>query len=195
MDFHLANGTGQQRAWFETAIGLCRFPYTRARQSISDYTVEVTWVDEPSAPGHKDYMCANIVAGVPHIEIRHTADDANIFKPPGPLQNFYMESVVHETMHVFWMMHYNDDVAKAKLASMFRYETSPARVGVLADWNPLDRPWEERVQEAVAEFSKDVYLAESVRVYDNRTSWAFDETRFAEWLKMIEDVTCLGAGV
>jgi hypothetical protein len=50
--------------------------------------------------------------------------------------------------------------------------------GVLADWNPLDSPWSERVQEAVAEVLKDALLPDVLRVYDNRTNWTLDKSKY-----------------
>lgn len=188
-----ASVTNRQRQWFNDALARTRFPVTRGGA-----TIYVQTVAEPSAPGHNDYMSTTVDDGGTLIEIRIGADDPTapfnrgLPDPPRSIQAFFMESVIHEVVgHAFWFNHFNNDTDKTSLASMFRrsYGGEEQR-GTLADWNPLAVTWGDRIQEAVAEFSKDVYLPSESRVYDNRTNWTFDESRFGDFFDLVESYTC-----
>ncbi len=84
------------------------------------------------------------------------------------------------------------DADKTTIASWFRRAGAGEgfRAGALEDWNPLDRPWEDRVQEALAEFFKDLYLPESARIYDQRTNWQMQRESFDAFMDMVELVIC-----
>jgi hypothetical protein len=187
--------TAQQRQWWADALARTRFPIDRGGVAI-----QVLTVVEPSAEGHKDYMATIADAGGTRIEIRQGADDPNasfnqwLPNPAQDIKRFFQESVIHEVVgHAFWFNHFNDDPTKATIASWFT-RTFGAGVGgsrgTLADWNPLDKPWGDRIQEALAEFSKDVYLDPEQRVFDNRTNWNFDEAHFGDYLTLVESYIC-----
>lgn len=184
----------QQRQWFNDALSRTRFAVDRGGASVLVKTVV-----EPSAPGHKDYMCTSTVDGAATIEIREGADDpaaainAWLPNPTRDLKKFFQECVIHELGHVFFFVHFNDEAAVATLAPMFNRAGTggdSARAGAVDQWNPLDKPWEDRIQEALAEFFKDVYLDPEQRVFDNRTHWQFNQARFGDWLTMIESYIC-----
>lgn len=186
-----ASVPSQQRAWFEDALQLSRIPWEQSR-----LTIVVRTVDEPPCPGHADYMCTQSDGAQHVISIRVGADDPNASfnaSVKDDIHNFFVESVVHELGHAFAFQHMaTSDEAKADIASWFTLETATgegsARRGVLADWNPLDRAWEDRIQEALAEFFKDVYLPDAYRVYENRTHWWMDQAYFTQFRSMVGSV-------
>lgn len=192
--FHFdASVTNRQRQWFNDALARTRFAIDRG-----EVTINVLTVAEPSAPGHSDYMATITDEAGTRLEIRSGADDpAAAFNkwlpdPQRDIQAFFAESVIHEVVgHAFWFNHFNDDGTKAQLASFFRrsYGGDETR-GTLADWNPLDKPWEDRLQEALAEFAKDVYLPSESRVFDNRTNWTFDEAHYGAFFDIVESFIC-----
>jgi hypothetical protein len=186
-----ASVTRQQRQWAQDAIERSIFPMDRASMTIT-----VKTVPEPPCAGHADYMCTQVDAGVSTIFIREGADDptaafnANV---RGRLQDWFRESFIHEFGHAFcFNFMATSDADKTTIASWFRRAGAGEgfRAGALADWNPLDRPWEDRVQEALAEFFKDLYLPESARIYDQRTNWQMQRESFDAFMDMVELVIC-----
>lgn len=188
-----ASVTAQQRQWFEDALVRTRFAIDRG-----SVVVNVETVAEPSCPGHKDYMCTHTTDGVATIEIRETADDATsplnawLPNPARDIKPYFQEAVIHELGHAFFFKHFSDAGSIDTLASYFqRFGNGNGSInGTAADWNPLTKPWEDRIQEALAEFFKDVYLDPEYRVFDNRTNWNFNEAHFGAWLTMVETIIC-----
>jgi hypothetical protein len=186
--------SGQQRAWFDDALARCRFPMDRGGVDI-----DVKTVDEPSCPGHNDYMCSHTSATGALIEIRTAADDPDapfnqgLPNPAKQIKQFFQESVIHELGHIFFYAALGDGAAE-QLASMFYRDVQgeTATHGTVEDWNPLDRKWVDRIGEASAEFFKDVYLPSTERVYDNRTNWAMDEDQFSAWIDVVDSIICPG---
>lgn len=195
-----ASLSGQQKQWIQDAIARCRFPMYRG-------TAQMVFkvVPEPTCPGHADYMCTHgVVGGVWTIEIRQGADDPEspildlLPNPAKDVKAFFQEGIIHEVVgHVFWFEHFSNDVFRTQVASFFERRTTTGSgtvSGTLADWNPPDADWADRIQEALAEFTKDVYLPPDARVFDNRTNWVFKESMFSQWIDLIEDITCIAAG-
>lgn len=190
-----ASVTTTMRAWIEDVLGRCRFPVGRGQANI---TVKV--LPEPSCPGHQDYMCTAWDGMAAHIEIRAGVDNpahpanAGLPNPLTQTKTFFQECFIHELGHVFFFAHYNADDRKTQMSGWFRHTgatgSGAGRQGLLADWNPLTAAWEDRTQEAVAEFFKDVYLIEADRVYENRTNWEMQAESFPEFVAMIESITC-----
>jgi hypothetical protein len=186
--------TTQQRQWFEDALARTRFAIDRG-----GVTVTVRTVVEPSAEGHKDYMATTVDGSGTVIEIRERADDPtapfNLWLP-NPVQDikrFFQEAVIHEIGHVFFFNHFNSTGHQETFCSWFSRTFSPGigeMQGSAYDWNPLDKVWADRIQEALAEFFKDVYLDPEKRVFDQRTNWNFDEEHFGEWLTLVESYIC-----
>lgn len=167
--------TAQQQQWIRDAIA--RMGYTGNPGKLTFKTVA-----EPSCPGHRDYMCTETANGSSLIEIREQADDPTspyvgfLPNPPRDVHSFFRESIVHEIAHAVTFNNVVTDTARRTLAQCFVRTGATgeaARVGTLADWNPLDAPWEDRIQEAIAEVFKDYFLPEQYRVFDNRTNWTF----------------------
>lgn len=189
--------TAQQKQWTQEAINRSRFPFNAAAINVTVLTVA-----EPPCPGHSDYMCTETDgAGNASVYIRQGADqltspiNAGAFSGVDELQRFFEESIIHEIVgHGFTFNHLvHTDTDRTTIAGWFRRnDTAQQTVGTLADWNPADKPWEDRIQEGVAEFLKDVYLAEQYREFENRTHWDFQEQFFPELLTLIEATTCVG---
>lgn len=177
--------TGQQEQWVKDAIVAFDFPLDRL-------PVDVTFraVPEPPCPGHKDYMCTEQIDPTTfRVSIRTDADtttnSGGESLPVAEIKPFYVESVCHELAHVVQFYLASDDTSKTELASYFSRFLGDAEgiaTGVLADFNPLDREWEDRIQEAVAEVAKDIWLPSYQKVYDNRTRWALDRARLADFI-------------
>jgi hypothetical protein len=187
--------SNQVRAWINDALGRSTF---RWADMVAQVAFQV--VDDPSVPGHQDYMCTSptgtTAQGVPMylVEIRRGADDASspflqhLPNPPTDTKPFFMESIIHELGHVQTLNHILDDTGKTGLAVCFRLtrETGAGqRVGALEDWNPLDAAWELRIVEAVAELFKDTYMPDQYRVYDQRTNWDAIKEKFADWTDLM----------
>lgn len=191
LQFTLSGGTDQQRRWFQDAVTHATYP-NDANPNF-ELEAEVTWVPEPDCPGHADYMCARLDAGVATIQIRDNADDATIYQHPGPLQDFYAESVVHEIGHLITFYRIDTSLTpeadRSLLCGLFRHKDGQ-RQGTAADWNPLEAPWGDRVQEAAAEFFKDVFLPDEYRVYDNRSNWRLPQSNFGAWWDLMKTVLC-----
>lgn len=188
---------GQMRAWCQDALTFSRFKIEAGNLKI---TVRV--MDEPPCPGHDDYMCTQTsfspdTGFESTVTIRTGADDPTLdFNQhvKDELKQFFMEAFVHEVIgHAFPFTHMvASDQSKTNIASWFQYDTrAEVRVGTLADWNPLDEPWEDRIQEALAEVLKDIYLPDQYRAYDNRTNWKLNRFYFEDLLREIEKITCL----
>jgi hypothetical protein len=186
-----------QRLWCVSMLALTTFP-----RDLLNLTVNVA-TGEPPCPGHSDYMCTTITgANACDVVIRGGVEDpghpanrglVESGKPSlDDVRRFFIESFAHEVIGHGVSLGFMSasDADKTALAGYFRYGKTatgePPRNGVLADWNPLDRPWEDRIQEAVAEFLKDVYVPETVRFYEQRTNWDFVEENFDEFLTRVE---------
>lgn len=185
--------TSQQRAWFQEAMSRMTFAKDYATVAMK---ITVQTVDEPPCDGESEYMCCQ-VSGIgtenPNVDIyiRTGADDPSMH--PGvsdDIKSFFMESVVHEYAHaVTFLFIAPDDGTRADVAQWFVYKGSGRR-GASADWNPLEAKWEDRIQEAVAEFFKDVWMPQEFRYFDNRTNWSFDKFSFNTWIDHIYAFLC-----
>lgn len=182
--------TNRQRQLVQDALAAAHVPW--------NYTVTVKTVAEPSAPGHKDYM-ATTSDGLT-IEIRAGVDDpaspANSGLDATDARHFFLEAVIHEVVHVAAAHRLTTNADKAEVAALFhRTPDSGAGPlnGVLADWNPLDKPWSDRVQEAVAEVLKDALLPDALRVFDNRTNWTLDKSKYQLLLTKLGATSAAGS--
>lgn len=160
----------EQESMVRDAIAACQF-----RFGDTDLHVVFHTVDEPRCLGHKDYMCTtpntdtDIAGNVTLVEIRHGAETSTVANvAERDVRAFFMEAVVHEIGHAVTFDRIISDVAKTAVARCF---TKNGVRGDLPDWNPIDKPWEDRIQEAVAEAFKVAFLGDSFRLYDNRSNW------------------------
>lgn len=169
MNLSFNGGTQQQRSWFERAMSRCRYDFTAL-----DADVRVSWPAEPSCPGHKEYACThwNETDSRWEIEIRATLD-ADVSSL------FYDETCVHELGHVAWFVKTAEGDRQALCPHFYRDDPTGRVVGEAADLNPLDSPWDQRIQETMAEIFKDAVLPDSSREYDNRTQWKVVEDQWA----------------
>lgn len=188
-----ASVSQQQRQWVNDAI-LAASMFELDRLNVD---IVVTTVTEPPCAGHNDYMCTLAAGGGATIFIRVGADDPNADfnrKVRDRLHEFFMEAFIHELGHVLFFTSITlTDVEKAGVARLFTMKAATgevARTGVLEDWNPLDKPWEQRISEGVAEFFKDLYLPREKRVYDNRSDWWMTRGSFDAFMTYIETVIC-----
>lgn len=95
-------------------------------------------------------------------------------------EDFFRETCMHEVGHLIAAMIgelYGIDYLIDNACALFGRPTS--------DWNDHGLPWEDRVEEAAAEFYKDAVLPS--RRYDNRTNLPLPETGFDDWLRLYVD--------
>lgn len=190
---------GQMRSWIQDALN-----YSRFKVAAGNLDITIRVMDEPPCPGHDDYMCTQTTfdpaTGVftSEVTIRTGADNPEAdfnSEVKGNLKDFFMESVVHEIIgHAFPFTHMApSDASKQNIASWFYREVpgEAPKQGTLADWNNLEAAWPDRIQEALAEVLKDIYLPDQYRFYDNRTNWKLNRDNFVDLLKEVEKITCL----
>lgn len=173
MNLTLTGGTARQRQWVQDAIQLSTFDW-----DSFNFDVEVQWVSEPPCPGHKEYACTQTdESGNSVIYIRDTLDDGTIYKPPWGGKLFYMETAIHELMHAAWFARATaTDITNVVGWFSMNVVGEGKVIGTAADYDPLDKPWADRIQEAIAETLKDIFLPETYREGDNRTNWTLDKT-------------------
>jgi hypothetical protein len=207
LEFHYNAGLStRQREWIEDAINRLQFPFN-FYQYGGDIAIVFYPTEEPSCEGHKDYMCTrdnlelhgmdpnpnhlpDYDEGYWIIELRDNADELSTFNshlPPGAtIKDFFQESIAHEIAHVITFAWIGDTEGdREDLVAMFWKEGAQ---GQLEDWNPLDKPWADRIQEAVAEFWKDLYLP--TRVFDNRTNWKMSRASYPDFMDIIRGMIC-----
>jgi hypothetical protein len=177
----LTGGTSQQRQWFEEAVREAgTYPFDKLTVNVT-----VSWVDEPPCPGHKETACTTTADGVNfELKIRNTLDTFG--------RLFYDEIVVHELGHVISFA--LTTVAERQTMCAWFHKHVPGEgdvPGTAADLNPLDQPWEDRIQEAMAETVKDAIMPDRYREADNRTNWEIDRDRYEDFMTamMPPDVT------
>lgn len=189
------SGTPQQVAWAQEALTRCGYDL-----SLFAFDVLVKWVDPlpvSSDIGHAhSYMVTQSSAGTGYdytIFIASWADDASnrnnsgLPNPGADIQEFYMQSFVHELGHiVIWntILVHNDEPYVAGL--YWTPDTaggSGRRYGTLADWSVST--WAQNMNEAVAETFKCVYYQGRL-IYLNRTIWHLDPTSWNDlWFKLL----------
>lgn len=170
MNLTLTGGTEQQRSWFDRALSRCKYNF-----DVIDADVNVSWPAEPTCPGHKEFACTHYDGAVWQIEIRNTLDSDQSM-------TFYEETCIHEAMHVVTFV----KAVPTTAAAWFYKNADSGRVnGEVADWNPLDSDWGDRIQETVAEVLKDVFLADQYRAFDNRTNWLLDQAHFTDLMNLV----------
>lgn len=184
--------TSQQRAWWNEALSRMTWPHDKR---TVQFDADVSTVNEPPCQGHSDYMCTVVNFPDKKVEffIRSGADDPTQAFNSGvadDVHSFFMECVVHEYAHALtflWLA--ADDVGKELVCTWFKYVNS-GRAGTLADWNPLEAEWGDRIQEAVAEFFKDVWMPHGFRYFDNRTNWRFEKGFYTEFIDTLYRQLC-----
>lgn len=193
-----ASVSDQMQTWCRSALGVAKgkvdfdFLFSGGTEiEADDYIITVSVVPEPSCPGHQDYMCAHLDGKIGTIEIREGADQPESVQLPAgaSVRTFFMESFIHEMAHLVTFASVDTNAKIERMAGMFRRVSTGlgwggAR-GNAADWNPLDKPWEERIQEAVAEVLKDDVMPESQRVYENRTMWEPIPSNYSSIMDML----------
>lgn len=175
-------GTGQQRAMFQDALSYMMYPWDSMPVNVT-----VSWPVEPSLPGHKEYACTTTADGTDFaLEIRRSLDtDVS--------RSFYIEVCAHELAHVI-AFHYIDPTTI--VGWFYRLVSGDGKtVGTVPDIDPTDKPWEDRLQEGLAEVLKDALLPEQYRVYDNRTNWFLDESHYPTLMGEIINQIPGGPGV
>lgn len=174
MNFAFANGTPRQQALFSRAISACSYPFNAWPQ-----TVTVSWMSEVSNPDHSAFADSFVDGGGGHIEIRSDLDTPNR-DPEWTGENFYMETCVHEMGHIIAGL---KSVTAAQMTPLFigKGDGYPGAEGTDDDWNTGG--WATRIQEAVAETFKDLWLDRTVRVYANRTDWILDHAHLRDYVE------------
>lgn len=178
MNFSLTNGTARQTGLFNAALGICSYPL----DGWKDKTVVVTWVPTVSNPDHSAFADSWVDGDTGHIEIRDDLD-----KPNRDVEwtgdNFYMETVLHEMGHIVAGF---KGVTSAQMTSLFAGNENggyPGPGGTDDDWDT--GAWQNRIQEAVAETFKDLWMAKSKRVYDNRTNWILSFSALRDFVELM----------
>jgi hypothetical protein len=146
--------------------------------------VTIKWVPEPAAPGHSEFAATFFTAGVPgvsgpnwEIQVRDTMG-TDAMDPQWQGQDFYQETLAHELGHVLTrvvMLRLGEDEAIAAFRELFDAPTAPWNTG----------PWEGRLEEAVAEFFKDMIWP--TRRYDSRTNLKLPRAHFEAWKNVMVD--------
>lgn len=184
-----------QKAWWLEALS--RMTFKKDAWTVAlEGTVQT--MDDPPCPGHSDYMCTETtywVNDTPTISwtiITDAEDPTQSFNAGvrDDVKAFFMESVIHEYAHGLMHVYFaRGDGEKANIASWFKHRNS-GKVGQLDDWSPENSEWEDRIEEAIAEFFKDVYMPEQFRYFQQRTNWQFQKQYFPSFLNMVEGVLC-----
>lgn len=179
----LTSVTPRQSGLFMQALTVARFPWNRCGLSVV-----VNTVAEPPCPGHDDYMCTVHQDGISTVYIREGADDPDApfnASVRGQIDQFFMESVMHEVGHAFCFTYLGDP--PPDVPGWFVRGTER---GTSADWSPLTADWRDRVTEGFAEFFKDLYMPRQYRTGDSRANWRLDQASFGQFVQAIEAVIC-----
>lgn len=184
-----------QKAWWLEAMS--RMTFMKDAWTVK-LNATVQTMDDPPCPGHSDYMCTETTFWVnddPTITwtIITGAEDGSQSFNAGVRDDpkaFFMESAVHEYAHALMHVYYaRSDGEKADICTWFKHKNS-GKVGTLEDWSPENGEWEDRIEEAIAEFFKDVYMPEQFRYFQQRTNWQFQKSYFSAFLNMVEGQLC-----
>lgn len=182
--------SAQQRQWFKDGVSRLSYPLDSVAATV---TVEA--VPEPTTPGHQDAMCTlDEGGGVFTIQVRDNLDDPDApinAGRQGDLKLLFQESAAHEVGHVVAISNIDSDPLKTTVAAMFvKHGATGEGVaeGTLADWSP-DAPWEDRIEEAVAEVFKDSFLPPTARQTDNQTNWELKPGSFDAFMAILLPAT------
>lgn len=162
MNVTFTGGTAVQRQWFDDAVHGSPYPF----HELADVNLDVEWGDpaaiDPTG-NHSDFACTRQNADGSFVMIiRSDLDKPGRDTQYGHLyegKDFYQETVLHELGHVVQFHLSNASPDHDAFCAIFGAASG--------QWNPVGAPWQNRVQEAVAETFKD--LAFSGRKFDNRT--------------------------
>lgn len=184
--------TSQQRAWWNEALSRMLWPHDA---HTVQFNATVYTVDEPPCDGHGEYMCTLVYEDEGKVEfyIRTGADDPTQAFNAGvadDVKSFFMESVVHEYAHALTFLWLADSDDEKELVCTWFMRKDTGKTGQLSDWNPLDGEWADRIQEAIAEFFKDVWMPNGYRYFDNRTNWNFSQGYYKEFIDTLYDRLC-----
>lgn len=189
------NVTSVQKAWWLEAFS--RMTFMKDAWTV-EFEATIQMMEDPPCPGHSDYMCTettywvNDRPTVTWTAITGAEDPTQGFNQGvrDDVKSFFMESCIHEyahaLMHIFFAA---GDAEKANICTWFKHRNT-GKVGTINDWSPENGDWEDRIEEAIAEFFKDVYMPEQFRYYQQRTNWQFQKSYFNSFLDMIESVLC-----
>lgn len=187
------SGTPQQQAWVNRAIAACNYPVDALAVGVT-----VVWASASPCSLHHPYMCTEANDdGSFTITIEPWADDPSnpnlrgLPSPAADIQEFYMESFVHELGHV---IHYtlitNDDARTAAASLFWTPEANSAagrRWGTLADYAPVETStltWAAAIVEAIAECIKCAFYVGEL-IYMNRTEWHIDPQEWQAFINLI----------
>lgn len=165
--FLFTNVPADMEAAFNAAIRASRFKFDRA-----GLQVQIGYTDAPPGKDAFDWSIKPREGDLPlcFLTLRRIAD-ANAFN----------EAVIHTLGHFF----FEQNGGVERICGWFAHRDTGARA-TADDWSPP--AWDLRVQEAIAEFFKDVYLPQ--RASDQRTFWEFDQGAFADFVQVVDDVVC-----
>ena len=184
MNFSVVGATDNQAALVERALAAFGYPI-----DVMGTDVTIAFVVEPSYPGTEEFAAATQTGpGEWLIEVRSNLDQLGrdpegIYEGP----EFFMETVIHEMGHVIAGTWLGTPEKRASMAVCF--ERKNREPGYPADgnityWQAGD--WTDRIEEAVAESIKDVWLPLSIRAYDNRTKWILKQSSFGAFVALLD---------
>lgn len=180
------NGTPGQQAMVEDALEASTYPFN------DRLGITVTWTFQDEVDDDHDFALTTVHGTPTNNCARPTTADI-IFKNGLEVDNpgdqysgpkFAAETVVHEMGHIVaaWLTEAQITV----ICGLFG--------GMLSDWGP-ETDWVTRIQEAQAEFFKDVFLPADSRRYDNRTNWKMDRSNFDAWVEIMNTLCPCPGGV
>lgn len=181
-------GTLQQQTLFQAAFDAITFPTTRL-----NLDVVVGFGPDPCPDMDHELACTFVTFEGEGLNNCGRPTSASIVMLDGleeetgnafrGIRMFY-DVVAHEIGHVAsaWLT----DVQRGELCVLFGGQPS--------NWRPENAPWPDLIQEAQAEFFKDVFMPKELRRYDNRTNWKLPRANFPAWLEIMSTLcTCPGA--
>lgn len=187
MNVQFENGTPRQHELFNEALADCTYPFARLSCTVFVRFSNDPDPDDSSEAAYTTWDTGDGVNAKGQAKIFRIKIIDSLEQDSGAA--FFKEVVVHELGHVV-QGHLSERSIK-RLCNAFG--------GTREQWDRGDGtddtefPWEARIQEAFAEFFKDVYLGDK-RVNPNRTNWQFPEDQYDVWTDVMNKTTTLMPG-
>lgn len=197
MNLTFTNGNAEQQGWVTQTIELCLYDFDRVDSDVAilfaepdpntgdDFHVfaRTTWTAAPTDPCGRPSKAQIIIR--PDLPTYLATFDGvpSTRKHDDPIYGAY-DVIAHELGHV----------VQTKFADGDRSGVCGLYGAPEADWDgPSD--WTLMVKEAHAETFKDVFL-QGNRQWDNRTQRQLSQTKYANWLAILDLICpCEGGGV
>lgn len=165
MEVAITGGNTHQRKLIQHAVDLTNERHLRIKRWDHTWQVSVLPPNQVDTTPHDNFRTFMVTLGTADAPT-HIRNDMP-FRGQGPFAGdlFFMESVVHELGH--HLFQFIPEENQARLVSMFG-----AKSGL--EFMAINKAWEDRPVEGMAETFKDSFLAAIHRVYFNRTHEKLD---------------------